>query len=220
MMADMGMTMDMPWSAVDVFFTFAMWAVMMVGMMAPSASPVVLLFAGMHRRRSRHGAPAVVLAFGAGYLLVWTAFSAGAALAQWALHQAAMLSPAMSASSPRLAGAILIGAGTYQLTPFKGACLTQCRSPLGFLMSNWRDGKMGALRMGFRHGGYCLGCCWALMLVMFAAGVADLRWMAALTALMAYEKIGRHGPAVATATGVRAQAVAPLVAAQPTWVPW
>ena len=148
MMADMGMTMDMPWKAADVFFTFAMWVVMMAGMMMASAAPVMLLFAGMHRGRGAQHAPRVVFAFTAGYLLVWTAFSAGAALAQWALHQAAMLSPTMTTSSARLSGAILIAAGVYQLTPFKGACLTHCRSPLGFLMSHWREGTAGALRMG------------------------------------------------------------------------
>ena len=148
MMAEMGMTMDMPWNAADVLYTFAMWAVMMVGMMTAPAAPVVLLFAGMHRGRGGRRAPRVVLAFGAGYLLVWTAFSAGAALAQWGLHQAAMLSPAMTTSSARLSGAILIAAGVYQLTPFKGSCLTHCRSPLGFLMSHWRDGTPGALRIG------------------------------------------------------------------------
>ena len=202
MMADMGMTMDMPWSAVDVFFTFAMWAVMMAGMMTPAASPVVLLFAGMHRGRSRHGAPAVVLAFGAGYLLVWTAFSAGAALAQGALHQAAMLSSGMTVSSARLGGAILIAAGVYQLTPWKGACLTHCRSPLGFLMSHWRDGTAGALRMGVAHGAYCLGCCWALMCVLFVVGVMNLLWVAAITVLVLVEKIGPSGAFVARIAGV------------------
>src|SRR5262249_51213199 len=147
MMADMGMTMAVPWTAADVFFTFAMWAVMMVGMMAASAAPVMLVFAGMYRGRGAQRWPLVVFAFGAGYLLVWTGFSAGAALAQWALHRTAMLSPMMKTSSARLGAVILIAAGAYQLTPLKGACLTHCRSPLGFLMSRWRDGTVGALRM-------------------------------------------------------------------------
>ena len=106
-----------------------------------------------------------------------------------------MLSPAMAASSPRLAGAILIAAGAYQLTPFKGACLTQCRSPLGFLMTNWRDGNMGALQMGVRHGVYCLGCCWALMCVLFVVGVMNLAWVAALTVFVLIEKVGPAGAA-------------------------
>jgi len=197
----MAMSMDMPWTAADVFFTFAMWAVMMVGMMTPSAAPVLLLFAGMVRGRGGTRWPLVVAAFGAGYLIVWTAFSAGAALAQWGLHGSAMLSPAMSASSARLGGAILIAAGVYQLTPFKGACLTHCRSPLGFLLSHWRDGTIGALRMGIAHGTYCVGCCWALMGVLFVVGVMNLVWVAAMTVFVLVEKIGPAGAIVARVAG-------------------
>ena len=126
--------------------------------------------------------PLAVLLFGLGYLTVWVGFSACAALAQWALHQAAMLSPAMAASSPRLAGAILIAAGMYQLTPFKGACLTHCRSPLGFLMTQLARRQRWA-RSGWASGTarYCLGCCWALMCVLFVVGVMNLVWVAALT---------------------------------------
>ena len=202
MMADMGMTMDMPWHAADFLFAFAMWAVMMVGMMMASAAPVMLLFAGMHRGHGGQRAPRVVFSFSAGYLLVWTAFSAGAALAQWALHQAAMLSPAMTSSSTRLSGAILIAAGIYQLTPFKAVCLTHCRSPLGFLMSHWREGASGALRMGIEHGTYCLGCCWALMCVLFVVGVMNLVWVAAMTIFVLVEKVGPAGAFVARVAGV------------------
>src|SRR4029077_18819537 len=146
--------------------------------------------------------PRVVFAFGAGYLLVWTVLSAGAALAQWVMHQAAMLSPAMTTSSARLSGVILIAAGMYQLTPFKGACLSHCRSPLGFLMTSWHDGAIGAFRMGLAHGCHCLGCCWALMCVLFAVGVMNLLWVAALTALVLLEKIGPLGAIAARVTGV------------------
>jgi len=201
MMREMGMTMDMPWTAADVFFTFAMWAVMMVGMMAGSAAPVLLLFGSARRARGPQGVPLAVFSFGAGYLLVWVGFSVCAALVQWALHHAAMLSPMMAASSPRLGGAILVGAGLYQLTPFKGACLTHCRSPLSFLMLHWRDGIAGALQMGVRHGAYCLGCCWALMGVLFVVGVMNLIWVAALTAFVLVEKIGPAGALVARAAG-------------------
>jgi len=202
MMADMGMRMDVPWTAADFFFTFAMWAVMMVGMMAASATPVILLFAAMHRGRGGQRWPLVVFAFGAGYLLAWTSFSAGAALAQWALHQAAMLSPMMKTSSTRLDGVILIAAGAYQFTPFKGDCLTHCRSPLGFLMSRWRDGTGGALRMGIEHGTYCLGCCWALMCVLFVVGVMNLVWVAAMAIFVLIEKIAPAGTLVARVAGV------------------
>lgn len=202
MMAEMGMTMDMPRTSADVFFTFAMWAVMMIGMMAGPATPMLLLFAGMQRTRASGPVPMALPLFGIGYLAVWTAFSACAAIAQEALHRAALLSPAMAASSPRAAGAILIAAGVYQLTPFKGACLTHCRSPLGFLMSSWRDGARGAFRMGVSHGVYCLGCCWALMCVLFAVGVMNLLWVAALTVLVLLEKAGPFGAIAARVTGV------------------
>jgi predicted metal-binding membrane protein len=201
MMADMGMTMDVPWTAADVFLTFAMWAVMMIGMMAASAAPVILLFAAMRRHRAAQRWPLVVFAFGTGYLLVWIGFSAGAALAQWALRSAAMLTPMMKTSSARLGGVILIAAGVYQLTPFKGACLTHCRSPLGFLMSRWRDGTAGALRMGIEHGTYCLGCCWALMGVLFVVGVMNLVWVAGMAIFVLAEKIAPSGALVARVGG-------------------
>jgi len=200
--AAMGMSMmDIPWTMTDVMFTFLMWAVMMVGMMAGSAAPVLLLFAASRAKRAGPGVKSSVLMFGLGYLAIWTGFSAFAALAQWALHEAAMLSSAMAASSPYVAGAILIGAGAYQLTPFKGACLTHCRSPLGFLMTNWRGGAIGALQMGLRHGTYCLGCCWALMCVLFVTGVMNLVWVAMLTGVVLIEKIGRTGTMVARLSG-------------------
>jgi len=202
MMAEMGLTMVMPGTSADLFFTFAMWAVMMIGMMAGPATPMLLLFAGMQRTRAAGPLPMALPSFGLGYLAVWTGFSACAAIAQVALHRAALLSPAMAASSPRVAGTILIAAGAYQLTPFKGACLTSCRSPLGFLMSSWRDGARGAFRMGLSHGLYCLGCCWALMCVLFAVGVMNLLWVAALTALVLLEKVGPFGAIAARVTGV------------------
>jgi predicted metal-binding membrane protein len=202
MMAEMGMTMDMPRTSADLFFTFAMWAVMMIGMMAGPATPMLLLFAGMQRTRASGSVPMALPSFGLAYLAVWTGFSACAAIAQEALHRAALLSPAMAASSPRVGAAILIGAGAYQLTPFKGACLTSCRSPLGFLMSRWSDGALGGFRLGLSHGLYCLGCCWALMCVLFAVGIMNLLWVAGLTALVLLEKIGPLGSVVARATGV------------------
>jgi predicted metal-binding membrane protein len=200
MMAEMGMPMEMPWSASDVFFTFAMWAVMMVGMMAPSAAPILLLFAGAHAGRRERVSFAVPM-FALGYLVVWAGFSACATLAQWALHQAAMLSPSMAASSSWVAGMILIAAGAYQLTPWKRACLVHCRSPLGFLMTHWREGKLGSFRMGLAHGAYCLGCCWALMCILFAVGVMNLLWVAALTVFVLLEKIGPAGGIVARVAG-------------------
>jgi predicted metal-binding membrane protein len=202
MMRQMGMTMDMPWTVNDISFTLLMWTVMMVGMMGGSAAPVLLLFGAVQRGRGERLVLPAVLTFGLGYILVWVVFSIGAALLQWTLHQAAVLSEAMAASSPNLAAGILIATGAYQLSPWKGTCLKHCRSPLGFLMTNWRDGKTGALRMGLSHGAYCLGCCWALMCVLFVVGVMNLVWVAALSGLVLFEKIGPAGAIVARVAGL------------------
>jgi predicted metal-binding membrane protein len=201
LMAAMGMTTGQSWTAADVFFAVVMWTVMMVGMMGGTAAPVLLLFGAARAGRGQRGVRTAVLLFGLGYVTVWIGFSVCAALVQGALHQAAMLSPAMSASSPHLAGAILIAAGMYQLTPYKGACLARCRSPLGFFMTSWRDGNIGALRMGAGHGGYCLGCCWAVMCVLFVVGVMNLLWVAALSVFVLFEKVGPAGAAVARVAG-------------------
>jgi predicted metal-binding membrane protein len=213
MMAQMAAMTNVPWTAADVLFTFVMWAVMMVGMMTGSAAPVLLLFGNAHAKRGDRHVPRLVAMFALGYVGVWIAFSAAAALAHWALHGAAMLSPEMAASSPRLGGAILIGAGAYQLTRFKGACLAQCRSPIGFLMNHWRDGPTGALRMGWHHGLHCLGCCWALMCLLFIVGVMNLAWVAVLTAFVLAEKIGPGGAIVARAGGALMLGIGALLAA-------
>ncbi|MEP6508318.1 MAG: DUF2182 domain-containing protein, partial [Gemmatimonadales bacterium] len=136
------------------------------------------------------------------YFIVWGGFSAAAALAQWGLHQGAWLSSGMSVTSARIAGIILIAAGAYQLTPAKNACLRQCQSPLGFLMANWSNGAKGALQMGIRHGLYCLGCCWALMCVLFVVGVMNLVWVAALTMFILIEKFGSAGSHIARLGGL------------------
>jgi predicted metal-binding membrane protein len=188
-MMSMGMRTTAAWSAVDAFFTFTMWTVMMIGMMTPSAAPVLLIFAASHVRRAERGGAAPVLAFGLGYVAVWAGFSVLATLGQWALHQAALLSPMMATTSVRLGGAIVIAAGIYQLTPLKRACLTHCQTPMGFLMSHWREGTRGAFEMGLRHGMYCVGCCWVLMCVLFAVGVMSLVWVAVLTAFILVEKL-------------------------------
>jgi predicted metal-binding membrane protein len=200
-MAAMGMSMQASWSAADVWFTFLMWMIMMVGMMTPSAAPTVMLFAGMEARREQRRIPISALTFGLGYLVVWAGFSVVAAVAQWGLHEAALLSPAMRASSPRLAGAVLVAAGAYQLTPLKTACLTHCRSPLGFLMTSWRNGATGAFAMGCRHGAYCVGCCWALMTILFAVGVMSLAWVAVLAGFVLLEKLSPAGLTLSRGAG-------------------
>jgi len=212
-MAKMGMTMHAQWTTRDFFFTFVMWSVMMVGMMTPSAAPVFFLFRNMKTSRNDSDATITVTLFGLGYLIVWVGFSAAAALAQWGLHQGTWLSSSMAVTSPWIAGAILIAAGAYQLSPTKSACLRQCQSPLGFLMSSWRDGRLGALRMGMRHGVYCVGCCWALMSVLFVVGVMNLVWVAALTAFILIEKFGGSGVRVARVGGAIMIAFGVLVVA-------
>jgi predicted metal-binding membrane protein len=202
MMAAMGMAMNARWTAADVFLTFAMWTVMMVGMMGPSAAPMILVFASAQSKRRARGASLSAGIFALGYIGVWAAFSAGAGLAQWGLHETALLPDSMALSSARIGAAILIAAGIYQLTPWKNRCLAHCRSPLNFLMTHWREGKLGAFGMGARHGAYCLGCCWALMLVLFAVGVMNLAWVAALAAFVLLEKIGPRGALVARVSGV------------------
>jgi predicted metal-binding membrane protein len=197
------MAMPMPWTAATFALTLAMWAVMMVGMMLPSAAPMILMFAAMNRRqRARGGVAVPTSVFVIGYVFVWAAFSLGATLLQWGLDQAALLSPMLASTSVWLSGAVFLCAGLYQLTPLKQACLHRCRSPFAFLLNQWHDGGGGALRMGVAHGAYCLGCCWLLMALLFAVGVMNLLWVAALAALVFIEKLLPAGIWIARGGGV------------------
>ena len=202
----MGMAMaDMrSWSAADFGLMFVMWAVMMVAMMAPSAAPMLLMFAALNRRRRDQDAPYVPTGiFLAGYVIVWTVFAAAATGGNWGLHQASLLSSMMgSSTSGYLGGALLLAAGAFQWSPLKTACLKQCRTPMGFLMTSWREGHRGALRMGLEHGAYCLGCCWALMLLLFVLGIMNLVWIAALAAFVLAEKVAPMSEWVSRGTGV------------------
>ncbi|HUH83791.1 MAG TPA: DUF2182 domain-containing protein [Stellaceae bacterium] len=205
-MADMpGMVMSAaatPWTATDLALTLVMWCVMMVGMMLPSAAPMILTFATVNRRKRVREQPfASTGAFAAGYLLAWGAFSLAATLAQWGSQQAALLSMA-AATSPVLGGALFIAAGVYQLTPLKHACLRRCRSPFDFVINGWREGTLGALKMGLAHGLYCLGCCWILMGLLFAEGVMNLLWAAAIGAFVLVEKLFPAGEWIARAGGI------------------
>jgi predicted metal-binding membrane protein len=170
--------------------TFAMWVVMMAGMMLPSATPTLLVYAAMVRKHAERGnvLPAVWV-FAAGYLLVWAGFSLAAALLQAGLEHAALLTPMMSSASKPLSGILLLAAGAYQLTPLKDFCLSKCRNPLQFFMTQWRPGAGGALRMGMAQGAYCVGCCWVLMLLLFVAGVMNLLWVALIAAFVLLEKL-------------------------------
>jgi predicted metal-binding membrane protein len=192
-----------PWTAADFALNFAIWWVMMPGMMLPSATPMILTFATVNRRKRVRGKPFVpTLVFTAGYLIAWGLFGIAAALTDWGLEQAALVSPVTQSLSPRLGAAVIIMAGLYQLTPLKYACLANCRSPFDFVLNHWRDGAIGALRMGFEHGLYCLGCCWLLMALLFAAGMMSLLWMAAITAFVLAEKLFPGGPWIARVSGV------------------
>jgi predicted metal-binding membrane protein len=191
-----------PWSMGQAAGLALMWIVMMIAMMLPSVAPVILLFAGVSRRRRVQGVPATpVSVFTLGYLLAWTGYAVLAALTQSALHSAALLSPAMASSSPLLGGGLLVLAGVYQWLPLKGACLSHCRSPLGFFTAEWREGVSGALVMGFRHGSYCVGCCWALMALLFVAGVMNLLWVVVIAGFVLAEKVVPNGRLVGRITG-------------------
>jgi predicted metal-binding membrane protein len=183
------------WDVLHLLLLWAMWAVMMTGMMLPSASPLVLLYGAAARRSAPQTAGRQTCALAAGYLLAWTAFSLGATALQRGLASLLLVTPMMEAANSRVSAILLFVAGGYQWTPLKHACLRKCQSPLGFLMGRWRDGWSGAFRMGLEHGYYCVGCCWALMLLLFAGGVMNMLIIVGLTALVALEKLappGRH----------------------------
>ncbi len=183
------------WSLTDFWLTFLMWGVMMTAMMVPSATPMVMMFAAINRKRRELEQTFVpTFVFLAGYVIAWTGFGALATLIQWPLHRYALLTPMMDNSSNWLAGLVLIVAGVYQWTPWKDVCLNHCRTPLGFVMTEWRDGAKGALIMGIKHGLFCVGCCWALMLVLFAVGVMNMLWVVLITIFVIVEKVMPGGP--------------------------
>jgi predicted metal-binding membrane protein len=194
-MGDPGMLMAIkPWTAVDLVLTFLMWAVMMAAMMLPSVTAAVLVYAAILRRISpQQPHTRSVVALVLGYLLAWTGFSVGATALQWGLDRLAVLSPMLVLSSPFVGGALLIAAGIYQITPLKSACLEHCQNPLTYLAQNWAHGVSGALGMGSRHGLYCVGCCWAIMGLLFVGGVMNLLWVAAIAIFVLLEKLALLG---------------------------
>jgi predicted metal-binding membrane protein len=190
----MGMDISMPsmqaWGITDTSLTFIMWVVMMVAMMTPSALPVIFMYQTISRTRHKESDHlSSTWLFLLGYLITWTGFSAVATLVQWGLHSATLLTPMMASASPLLGGALLVAAGVYQFTPLKDACLSHCRTPMGFLVAEWREGKLGTLVMGMRHGLYCVGCCWLLMTLLFVGGVMNLVWVALIAAYILVEKV-------------------------------
>ncbi len=205
----------MNWSGRDLVLVFVMWAIMMVAMMLPSAAPMLMMFSKISHGRSS-GARAVLAtgALGAGYVAVWTAFSLFATLAQWGLLELRLVDPMMASASLYLSAALLVGAGAYQFTPLKNACLARCRSPLSVLLNEWRPGFSGALVMGLRQGAYCTGCCWLLMALLFVFGVMNLSWIAALAGFVLLEKLLREPRWFAQGAGILLIAWGVLLAAQ------
>jgi predicted metal-binding membrane protein len=181
-----------PWKGIEFAFVFAMWAVMMIGMMTPSAAPMIMVYARVGRQAAQQGKPLAASAyFVAGYLLAWIGFALLATSAQWALDRSGLLTPTMAGANDVFGGTVLIAAGLYQWTPLKDACLRQCQAPFWFIQRHggFRAGARGALALGLRHGGYCIGCCWALMALLFVAGVMNVVWIAALAILVLAEKV-------------------------------
>ena len=194
-----------PWRAIEFALVFVMWLVMMVGMMAPSAAPMILMYAGAGRQAATMGTPFAPTGwFVAGYFLAWTAFSVLATFVQWLLERAVLLDAGMASASRILGGIVLIAAGAYQWTPLKDVCLVQCRTPLSFLMSHggFRRDAPGCLLLGLRHGAYCVGCCWALMMLLFVVGVMNVLWIALLAALVLLEKLTSIGRLVGRLAGI------------------
>ena len=203
---DSGMMMAQmrSWTAADFGFMFLMWAVMMVGMMVPTATPMVLVFAANSRRLREQQLPYVPTAvFLSGYVVVWSAFAVAATATNWALHVNDLLSSMMGVSaSAYLGGGLLITAGLFQLSPLKYVCLKHCRSPMSFLLTDWREGGWGAFTMGLHHGAFCLGCCWILMGLLFVLGIMNLLWIAALAAFVLLEKAAPGGQYIGMAAGI------------------
>jgi predicted metal-binding membrane protein len=177
------------WSPPYALLIFSMWWVMMVAMMLPSAAPTLPLFARVNRKDK--AAPAALTPtamFVAGYLLAWGGFCVFATALQWAMESVRLLSPMLATTSQWVGASVLLAAGLWQLTPVKAMCLRHCRTPLGFLIGNWRTGLFGAMRMGIEHGTYCLGCCWFLMVLLFFGGVMNLYWITGLAVFVLLEK--------------------------------
>jgi predicted metal-binding membrane protein len=201
--------MTATWDAPHLVLLWAMWAVMMTAMMLPSAGPLILLYAGALRSRDVPQAGRRIYALAAGYVLVWALFSVGATIVQRLLSSALVLTPMMEPALPVAAATILAAAGVYQLTPLKAACLRVCRSPLSYLLQHWGAGDTrAAARIGAGHGLFCLGCCWAMMLLLFAGGVMNLVVIVALTLWVLAEKLAPFGEHTAKVTGVALLALA------------
>ena len=197
-----------PWTGSEFGLRLAMWVVMMVAMMLPTAAPMTLVYAAVARKAAAQDSPLPpTFLFVAGYVAVWGLFGVLATVAQRGLDADSLLSPTMASNSTVFGGVVLVAAGIYQLTPLKHACLKHCRAPAHFLSRYWRKGTLGAFRMGLRLGAYCLGCCWILMALLFVGGVMNLLWIAAISGFVLLEKtlpVGERGSRIAGAAAIGA----------------
>lgn len=204
-MDDMSSVLAMPmtsaWTLTQIALMATMWSVMMAAMMLPSAVPMALSYDRMERGAAEGSGGSTVL-FIAGYIAVWATFAAAATGLQWVLHNMALVNGMGAATQSGLAGVLLVGAGIFQFTPVKRRSLGACRTPMGFLMTSWRNGKVGAFGMGLHHGTLCFRCCWALMILLFVLGVMNLVWVAVLAIFVLAEKVSKRGEAISVIGGV------------------
>lgn len=204
-MASMAGTVAAPWTVTTFAYAFVMWAVMMVGMMVPSATPMILLYARVGRQAAQQGKPFAATGFFAvGYLSAWLLFALVAVLGQWLLDRALLLTPALASASGLLSGIVLVAVGLFQFTPLKDRCLSQCQAPLLFIQNHggFRREAGGAFGLGVRHGLYCVGCCWALMALLFVGGVMNVLWIAAIAIFVLAEKVVPGGRILSRIAGV------------------
>lgn len=199
--------MVQPWSLGYAAVMFSMWWIMMIAMMTPSAAPMIMLYARAYRHEQKLGKLEIsvtpTFSFAAGYLIAWLLFSAVAVGLQWSLERAGMIHAMLMWSlSPVFSAALLIAAGIYQLSPLKNVCLRHCRSPASFIAEHFRPGSLGAFQMGFKHGLFCLGCCWFLMALLFAGGIMNLFWIAGLALFVLIEKVAPQGHKIAHIAGI------------------
>jgi len=195
------MPMGADWALREIIAVWLMWAVMMGAMMLPSAIPMLVIYGRISAKRDPD-TPSARRWFLAAYLLTWAIFSLAATFLQWSFQSADVLSHMLRIQGALIGGVILISAGAFQLTPLKAACLHKCRTPMGFLLTDWRGGRVGAFQMGLKHGRYCIGCCWALMMVLFVGGVMNLTTIAVLSGIVAIEKLAPRGKTVSKLGGI------------------
>jgi predicted metal-binding membrane protein len=199
------MPAEAPWTPIEFAYVFAMWAVMMIGMMTPSATPMILIYARVGRQAASQQQPfAATSWFAGGYLLSWTGFAFAATVSQWGIERLGWLTTDMTLANDIVGGIVLIAVGLYQWTPLKDVCLRQCQAPLQFIQRHggFRSDVGGSLALGLRHGAYCIGCCWVLMALLFIGGVMNVLWIAVITIFVLLEKLVPAGRVISRVAGV------------------